>query len=117
MGIQDDYSFLYETSIIKYKNQFDILKIEKPDGINYDYNSEDVFGKLNEWDKKYSIQIIGADFDWLSFRLLKLRGDLNGFAEEIYDFCADSIDHGYESIDAMVEDTQINKTVFLWWSG
>jgi len=100
--------------VIKSDDQFDILRYEKPDGINYGITDADLLNQLKEWDSKYGIDIIGADYDYVDFALRSLPPDLRAFAEEIYEFCPDSVDQGVGDIESLEKELQ-KKRLFLWW--
>ncbi len=45
----------------------------------------------------------------------KLPEDISKFTDEVYKFCPDVIDQGYESMNEMVKDYNNNKYFWLWW--
>ncbi|WP_299246802.1 DUF4253 domain-containing protein [uncultured Aquimarina sp.] len=102
-------------SIIKSTDKFDILKIQKTDGINFDIENEDVIKKLKDWDKIYGIEILGADYDWVDLTFNKDIKDISLFAKEVYDFCPDAVDQGVGEISELERILKEEKRLFLWW--
>jgi hypothetical protein len=101
-------------SIIKSSDQFDIVRLQKTDGINYDIDNAALINKLTDWDRRYGIKIIGADYDWVEFEINQLPPDTVKFADEIYAFCPDSIDQGVGTKEALIKEIESRK-LFLWW--
>ena len=67
---ENGYQIPSTVSVIKSNDQFDILRIQKTDGINYNIENKDVISKLKEQDLKYKgIKILGADYDWVDFMI------------------------------------------------
>jgi hypothetical protein len=97
------------------RSQFDIVRIAASDAVNYDMVTEDLIKRLEAWDKAYGIDIFRAESDTIDLRLLTLPKDLRKFVEEVYDFCPDIVDQGTGTVEALKEDVEKTRTVFLWW--
>lgn len=102
-------------TIIKSNDQFDILKLQKTDGINFGIENKDVISKLEDWDKRYGIEIIGADYDWTEVILKKLPDNVPEFSQEVYKFCPDVVDQGVGEINALEKMIAETRRVYLWW--
>ncbi len=102
-------------SVIKSIDKFDILRIQKTDGINFDIENKDVIEKLKVWDETYGIEILGADYDWVDLTFSKDIADVKALAEEVYDFCPDSVDQGVGEISELERIIKEEKRLFLWW--
>ncbi|NER17257.1 DUF4253 domain-containing protein [Spongiivirga citrea] len=102
-------------SIIKAEDKFDILRIQKTDGINFDLENDDIIKRLKIWDETYGIEILGADYDWVDFIFIKDIKNPSEFAQEVYDFCPDSVDQGVGEITILEQILQQEKRLFLWW--
>jgi len=102
-------------SIIKSNDQFDIVRFQGTDGINYEIENDEVIGKLMEWDAKYGIEIIGADYDWVEFTLKKLPQNITAFSEEVYEFCPDSVEQGAGELSELEKLISEHRRLFLWW--
>ncbi len=102
-------------AVIKGTDDLDILRYRKTNGINYDLENEDVLKKISEWKTKYGLIVIGCSRDWLQLEFDKLPSDIAAFAEEVYEFCPDSVDQGVGSIDKLKEAITEMNGVWLWW--
>jgi hypothetical protein len=112
---QNGYETPSTVSIIKSTDQFDILKIQKTDGINYDLENEDVIEKLKSWDTKYGIEILGADYDWVDFTITVPSDSIPDFAKEVYEFCPDAVDQGVGEVVELEKMIGEFKRLVLWW--
>jgi Domain of unknown function (DUF4253) len=63
-------------------------------GDNYDLDTAAILGRLKEWSRRCEFAIIGAGFDWVDLRFQSLPINVDQFAEEVYDFCPDTLDQG-----------------------
>jgi hypothetical protein len=104
-----------EITIIKSADQFDILRIQKTDGINYNHDNEDVIKRLQEWNDQYGIEIIGAGYDWVEISIVNTPKDVKEFAKEVYAFCPDSVNQGVGTIEALESAIKDKSRLFLWW--
>jgi hypothetical protein len=102
-------------TMIRSKDQFDILRFQKTDGINYGIENKDVISKLEDWNRKYGIEIIGADYDWTEFILKKLPDNVSEFSQEVYKFCPDVVDQGVGEISELEKVIANTHRVYLWW--
>ena len=50
--------------ILRSTDKYDILRVRRTNGINYDLSDEDVINRIREWDALYQLDFVGADFDW-----------------------------------------------------
>jgi len=94
---------------------FDILRIKQTNGWNYDLGPDDIIDKLLQWSEKYSIAIIGADFDWVELLFTETPTDLESLANEVYEFSPDTVDQGTETLEALIESIRDSSVLFLWW--
>lgn len=101
--------------VLRSADKYDILRALSTNGINYDIDTDQLIRMLAQWDRRYGIDIIGADGDWVEIKFHKLPKDVRNFAEEIYQFCPDSVDQGVGSVEALAKYIQTNRGVFLWW--
>lgn len=106
---------LDEISVIKSKDQYDILRYSGTDGINYDILPDDIIKKLKLWEEKYPFQIEGADLDWISAKFLNNDLDLSELSKEIYEFCPDVVDQGTGTIKELENEMEHNGFLYLWW--
>ena len=97
------------------KDQFDILRIARSNAANYDMDTTDLIQRLEEYDRRYGIDIVRAATDLVAFRLIRMPDDISDFAVALYEFCPDIVDQGTGSVAALVEELGRDKTVYLWW--
>lgn len=102
-------------SVIKSDDQFDILRIQNTDGINYDLENEDIIKTLQLWDKRFGIEILGADFDWVDVRIKTPVEDATAFAKEVNAFCPDAVEQGVGDIEELEKLIRNQHRLFLWW--
>ncbi len=102
-------------AVIKGIDDLDILRYRRTDGINFDLENEDVIKKISEWKSKYGLFVIGCSRDWLQVEFDKLPTDIDAFANEVYEFCPDSVDQGVGTIEKLKETIMEMNGLWLWW--
>ncbi|SHM82977.1 DUF4253 domain-containing protein [Polaribacter sp. KT 15] len=110
-GIDD----LRSIGIIKGKNDLDILRYRRTDGINHDLENQDIVSKISEWNDKFGLNIIGCGRDWLELEFKKMPADLDEFSKEVYEFCPDSVDQGVGEIENLKLMIKQMNGLWLWW--
>ena len=101
--------------VLKGTDQFEILRTKYTNGCNYDIGNADVIAKLKEWDERFGLVILGADYDWVFFDFKTMPEDLGKFAEEASAFCPDLLEQEYDSIDEFTKFMRKANGVYLWW--
>lgn len=101
-------------SVIQSTDQLDIIRFQKTDGINYDVLHADVIQKLKEWDTRFGIDIIGADYDWVDLRVQVPEDSISAFSKEVYEFCPDSVEQGMGTVEALEQSIRDFQRLFLW---
>jgi hypothetical protein len=101
--------------VLKGTDQYQILRLMHTAGDQYDISSEDVIGRLKDWEKTSPLDIIGAGNDWVEIEFRTLPRDLKAFVEEVYDFCPDAVDEGPGTTADLARDIQQTKKLFLLW--
>lgn len=81
--------------VLKTTDQFAILDLWKTNGVNYGVEPEDVVHKLKDWESRFTIQIVGAAESWAAVQFSELPRNIGALAEEIYEFCPDSVEQGF----------------------
>lgn len=114
-----DYFIFMESSqtvgIIKGQDQTKIIEIMGTEGPNYDISNKDVINFFKAWKGKYNFNIVYADDSSVSIELNQLPKNLDLFANEVYDFCPDTVDSGSESIEGLIEEIKLTNGVSFWW--
>lgn len=113
-----EMNFGYDTdkiAIIKGSDQFDILRIKQTNGANYEIENQQIIDRLQDWNARFGINIIGADFDWVEAEFVKQPDDMAAFADEVYAFCPDSVEQGAGSVEELAEAMEEFNMIYLWW--
>jgi hypothetical protein len=102
----DPTSFPYLVVVCGTKDQFDILRVEQTDGINYGHMTEDIINFLQELDQEFGVDIIGADSTGVRFIVKHIpKGiEANKLRERLLEFAPD-----------IEDDSLTNGFVPLWW--
>jgi len=102
-----DWCRVFDLDVLDAKQQYDgqslvvffraddpasLLWVRQTNGVNFEVYTEDVLERLDEWAERCSFAVLGAGWDWVELRFDTLPDDLEDFAEEICEFCPDTID-------------------------
>ncbi len=101
--------------VIKGTDDLNILRYRRTDGINHDYENEDIVAKISEWNDEFGLTVIGCGRDWLELEFKKLPTDLDAFSEEVYEFCPDSVDQGVGEVENLKLMIKEMNGIWLWW--
>ncbi len=102
-------------AIIKGHDDLEILKYRRIDGINHGLENDDIITKVSGWKTKYGLIVLGCSRDWLQIEFDRLPENLEEFAEEVYQFCPDSVDQGVGDIESLQMAIEQMHGVWLWW--
>jgi len=106
----------YNLSIIPNINDgYTLIEKIKTNGAKLQISTNDIIIKLKKWDAEFGIQIIGVGIDYCEAAIHNLEIDYNALANEVYQFCPDVVEQGTETIEALAEEMQTKKSIFLWW--
>lgn len=75
----------------------------KTNGINCDIDTEDIVDKLIDWSKRFKFEVVEVDHATVALKLETLPDNLADFCREVYEFCPDVIDQGYDCIPDIIE--------------
>jgi len=72
-------------------DQFDILRIEHTDGVNYGWDTEKIIEKLKEFDSEFGIDIVGASCCAVEFLLKRIPkgNEARKLGRRLLKFCPD----------------------------
>lgn len=102
-------------AILKTTDQFEVLKHIETNGINYDIDTDSVVAIMKGFDKRYQLDLIGANGEWCEFIIKGENVDWKKLAEEAYLVCPDIVDQGVGSIEDLVTSMQQTKRLYFWW--
>jgi hypothetical protein len=78
----------------KSADDLEIVRLKRSAGGNYDVSAEDVLQRLAMWRCRCDFEVLGAGGSWVAIRFKTLPQNICQFAEEIYEFCPDSVEQG-----------------------
>jgi hypothetical protein len=81
----------------------DELNSKQTNGANYDVTTEDIVAKLQEWDAKYGIETSDVAHDAVTVRFKTVPEDTRPLADEIYQFCPDTVDQHFGCFEEMLD--------------
>jgi hypothetical protein len=81
----------------------DELKSKQTNGCNCDVSTEDIIARLQQWDAKYGIETTDIEFDAVTVRFATVPDDTRPLADEIYEFCPDTVDQHFGCFEEMLE--------------
>ena len=101
--------------ILKTADKYTVLKQIATDGINYDITNDSLISIIKTFDKKYSLELIGASGDWCEFIIHDEPKNWTQFAKEVYKVCPDVVDQGTGTIEALADEMKKTKRLYFWW--
>ena len=104
-----------EIGILKGTDPYEILRVMQTNGEEYEITTEDIIERLKEWEKRYPFEIIGAENEWVEIEFRTVPQDLKVFAQEVYDFCPDTVEQDAGSIEELAREIARTKRLTLWW--
>ena len=102
-------------AILKTIDKYEILRLINTDGINYNITNDSLLTIIKMFDKKYSLELIGASGDWCEFIIKDEPKDWMTFANEVYKVCPDAFQQGPGNIQALAGKMKRTKRLYFWW--
>lgn len=101
--------------VLKTTDKYTVLKQIASDGVNLGITNDSLISIIKTLDQKYALELIGASGDWCEFVIHNEPKDWTAFAKEVYAVCPDVVDQGAGSIEALADEMQKMKRLYLWW--
>ena len=101
--------------VLNTTDKYIILKQIGTDGINLDITNDSLISIIKSFDKKYSLELIGASGDWCEFLIHTDPKSWTQFAKEIYKVCPDVVDQGTGTIEALADAMKNTQRLYFWW--
>lgn len=101
--------------ILKTVDKYTILKQIATDGINWEITNDSLISIIKTFDKKYSLELIGASGDWCEFIIHNEPKSWTQFAKEVYKVCPDVVDQGTGTVEALADEMKKTKRLYFWW--
>lgn len=111
-GIANKSDFI---GILKSLDKYQILRQIQTDGINWEIDNDSLLNIIKKFDKKYSLQLIGASGDWCEFIINKYPQNWLSFAKEAYKVCPDIVDQEAGTVEKLAESMEQSKRLYFWW--
>ncbi|MEO5562560.1 MAG: DUF4253 domain-containing protein [Chitinophagaceae bacterium] len=102
-------------AVLKTTDKYTVLKQIATDGINYDIDNDSLISIIKTFDKKYSLELIGASGDWCEFIINKEPQNWTEFANEVYKVCPDAVDQGAGTIQLLADEMKRTRRLYFWW--
>lgn len=81
-------------AILKTRDRYDLLRIRHTSAANYGLSTHDVIAKLKVWEQQSEFDIVEVASDSITLSFRSLPSSICAFAEEVYQFCPDSVEQG-----------------------
>ncbi len=104
----------HELTVVETTDPFAIVKLRHTTGDDLRLHAR-ILAKLYEWDSRYGIQVIGADYDWVEIEFRTLPPDLSAFFREAAAFCPYPGRHYASTAEETIADLQQSKMLYLKW--
>lgn len=101
--------------ILKTVDKYQILKQVQTDGINWDIDNDSLLNLVKRFDKKYSLDIVGASGDWCEFKINREPQNWLTLAKEAYKVCPDIVDQGSGTVEKLAAEMKQTKRLYFWW--
>ncbi|MDU1889541.1 MAG: DUF4253 domain-containing protein [Dysgonomonas sp.] len=102
-------------AILKTTDKYEILSNIRTNGANYNIDPDSLITIIKDFDKKYSLELIGASGDWCEFIVHNEKTDWRQLAKEAYAVCPDIVDQGTGTILALERELRMTKRLYFWW--
>ncbi len=90
-----------------------MLKQIGTDGINFDITNDSLISIIKQFDKKYSLELIGASGDWCKIIIHNEPKSWMEFAKKFMKVCPDVVDQGSGNGTGFSCGNEENKTAIL----
>ncbi len=101
--------------ILKTVDKYQILKQVQTDGINWETDNDSLLNLVKRFDKKYSLDLVGASGDWCEFKINKEPKNWLTLAKEAYNVCPDIVDQGSGTVEKLATEMKQTKRLYFWW--
>lgn len=102
-------------AVLKTTDKYAVLKQIETDGINYEITNDSLISIIKQFDKQYSLELIGASGDWCEFVVHNEPANWTAFAQQVYKFCPDVVDQGTGTVEELAKEMEQTKRLYFWW--
>ncbi len=96
------------------RNPYEVVALIQPHAGEHDIG---VF-EILEFLRKHELlgwRLTGLGYDTVDLEFERLPSDMGAFAKELYEFCPDLIDQGFESLKMLEHHLRATRRVHFWW--
>lgn len=93
-----------EVAIIKSDDPFDLVRLKGTKGEATDVATATILEKLQDWDARYGLTVLGAAYDWVEFALEALPSDAMGLIDEMIALCPDLLSEGFDDLPEIMAE-------------
>lgn len=83
-----------ELAILKTLDPYAMVRLCRTNGGNYGVSTDDILSRLAAWEQICAFDVVGASRDWVALQFSRLPDNICAFAEEVHDFCPDTVVQG-----------------------
>jgi len=102
-------------AILSSTDKYQILTQVQTDGINWEIDNDSLINIIKRFDKKYSLELVGAGDDWCEFTINKQITDWMALAKEAYKVCPDVVEQGTGTVEILAEEMKRTNRLYFWW--
>lgn len=101
--------------VLKTVDKYQILKQVQTNGINWEIDNDSLINIIKVFDKKYSLDLLGASGDWCEFKINKNPSNWLTLAKEAYKVCPDIVDQGSGDVEKLAKEMEQSARLYFWW--
>ncbi len=102
-------------SIIRSRDKYDILRLQKTFDSRDRRTTEAIIGRLKKWEELFELEITGADEYWVEAEFVTLPPDIKAFVLELTEYCTELLNDGTGRIEDLVRDIQSKNGFYLFF--
>jgi hypothetical protein len=102
-------------TVIRGKNSYDILQIQKTEAPRHDLDTKAIIKWLKGQQRTGTFVITGAGADWLEARFIRPPKNMNAFARSVASFAPEVLTENRGTIEKLAETMTRTNGFLLWW--
>lgn len=106
---------LDQVGVVKSADRFAPILALGTAGPSFEVSTPDVIAKLQQWDRRAPLDLLGAGPDWLEIEFRQVPADATEIAREARDLAPDSLGRDADSLTRLVDQLQRTRRLMLWW--
>lgn len=102
-------------SVIRGKNSYDIIKMQKTEAPQNDLDTEAIIRWLRAQQQHASFTITGAGPDWIEAKFVRPPRDMRAFGQKVAAFAPDVLRQDTRTVDRLAAKMKEMNGFYLWW--